>query len=62
VASPAATAEALVALARDPGRHASMTASGIARVERYYQLEGVFNAYRQQYKEVAALGAKAGSV
>ncbi|MDB5097163.1 MAG: glycosyl transferase, group 1 [Cyanobacteria bacterium RYN_339] len=55
VASPGATAAAIVALARDPGRHSSMTASGIARVERYYQLEGVFNAYRQLYREVAAM-------
>jgi hypothetical protein len=34
-----------------------MTAAGIARVERYYQLEGVFDAYRRLYREVAALGA-----
>jgi glycosyltransferase involved in cell wall biosynthesis len=56
VATPEATARALVALARDPERHAAMAAAGIERVSRYYRQEHVFEAYRGLYRELAAAG------
>ena len=53
VASPEATASAIVALARDPDRHAAMARAGIERVERFYREEEVFSAYRELYGALA---------
>lgn len=57
VASPDRTAAAIVALARDPARHAAMMKAGLQRVEAYYKLDDVWAAYRKLYANVAGKGA-----
>lgn len=57
VASPEATAAAIVALAGDPARHAAMAAAGRRRVEAYYRIEDFYAAYRRLYGELAKGGA-----
>jgi glycosyltransferase involved in cell wall biosynthesis len=52
-ASPDATARAIVALARDPARHAHMADAGIQRVERFYRQEDVYAYYHQLYTDLA---------
>ncbi|MFN3432089.1 MAG: GT4 family glycosyltransferase PelF, partial [Candidatus Sericytochromatia bacterium] len=54
VVSPDATAEAIVALARDPDRHAAMAAAGIERVTRFYHQDAVLRYYRRLYAHLAA--------
>lgn len=54
VATPEATARAIVSLARDPDRHAAMAAAGLERVRRYYRQEQVFSAYRELYRDLGA--------
>ncbi|MDB5101753.1 MAG: glycosyl transferase, group 1 [Cyanobacteria bacterium RYN_339] len=51
--SPEETARAIVALARDPRRHAAMAAAGIERVERFYRQADVYAFYRQLYLDLA---------
>lgn len=58
VVTPAAVAEAIVALSGDPARRAAMGQSGIRRVERFYVEERLLAAYQGLYRELARpLGA-----
>jgi glycosyltransferase involved in cell wall biosynthesis len=61
VASPGATASAIVELARDPERYAEMAAAGLKRVERYYRQDDVFAYDRRAYGELAGAGAGKGA-
>ncbi|MNX32283.1 D-inositol 3-phosphate glycosyltransferase [compost metagenome] len=53
VVSPGATAAAIIALARNPERHAEMAQAGIRRVEGFYRQEAVFDTYRALYRSLA---------
>jgi glycosyltransferase involved in cell wall biosynthesis len=57
VVSPDATARAIVALARDPERHARMAEAGLARVTRFYRQDDVLDYYRRLYRRLAAPAA-----
>jgi glycosyltransferase involved in cell wall biosynthesis len=52
VLSPEATGRALVRLARDPALYSAMARAGIERVERFYRLEKVCEAYKKLYTEM----------
>jgi glycosyltransferase involved in cell wall biosynthesis len=52
VASPLVMAEAIAGLARDPERHARMAEAGLARVERFYRQDAVYDTYRALYHEI----------
>jgi glycosyltransferase involved in cell wall biosynthesis len=54
VATPEETARAIVALARDPERHAAMASAGAERTFRYYRQEYVYEAYRELYTDLGA--------
>jgi glycosyltransferase involved in cell wall biosynthesis len=55
--SPEATARAIVDLARDPAAYAAMSAAGIARVERYYRQDDVYDYYRRLYLDLGSAAA-----
>jgi glycosyltransferase involved in cell wall biosynthesis len=61
VASPEATAAAIVTLAGDPRRHAAMALAGRRRVDAFYRIEDFFAAYRRLYGELSGT-ARAGRV
>lgn len=53
VASPGETANAIVALAKNPQRHENMVKAGLARVSRFYHQDAVFAFYREAYARLA---------
>lgn len=53
VASPGATAQAILDLARDPQRFQEMADAGLKRIERFYHQDAVFAYYRQTYAQLA---------
>jgi glycosyltransferase involved in cell wall biosynthesis len=57
VVSPDETARAILRLARDPAEHSRMAEAGLARLERFYRLEGVFDYYRRLYASLAQAAA-----
>jgi glycosyltransferase involved in cell wall biosynthesis len=54
VATPEATARAIVNLAKHPERHAAMATAGAERTYRYYRQEYVYEAYRDLYTDLGA--------
>lgn len=54
IAEPQALAAAAVALLRDPVRWQAAQRAGIARVERYYTEQMMFDQYRQLYRDALA--------
>jgi glycosyltransferase involved in cell wall biosynthesis len=52
LADPEATAEALLGLSTDPERRAAMGRTGRRRVEHYYRLDQVRDAYRNLYRKL----------
>ena len=53
LADPEATARALLELRNDPDRRVSMGRIGRQRVERYYRLDQVRDAYRNLYRSLS---------
>ena len=54
LADPGATAEAILALARDPGLREEMGRAGLARVRAYYQESQLVQSYRDIYLRLMA--------
>jgi glycosyltransferase involved in cell wall biosynthesis len=54
IADPEALADAALELLRNPGAWRAAQAAGIARVERYYSQERLFDEYRQLYAKALA--------
>jgi glycosyltransferase involved in cell wall biosynthesis len=57
LANPAATAEAILTLARDPGLREEMANAGRARVRKFYDESDLVRRYRDLYRRLIAAPA-----